>query len=187
MNVNHDSKPTNSPPGDPLTNPTQYNIAAISRLEHDALDRRTVIEHISDAVARFIGSLKFLTVQLIFFAFWATVNVRPLGGMKPFDPFPFSILGLIVSSESVFLTIFVLISQNRMSRQSETRAHLDLQVSMLAEQELTTMLKMQEKMCEHFGINIEADKKAVAGFSKATDVQKLASELEDKLPGDAPR
>ena len=125
----------NPAPNDALRTPTHYNIAAISRLEHDALDRRTVIERISDAIARFIGSLAFLSVQVIFFVIWATVNLEPLRGMKPFDPFPFGVLALIVSSESVFLAIFVLISQNRMSRQSERRAHLDLQVSMLAEQE----------------------------------------------------
>jgi uncharacterized membrane protein len=174
----------NPVPNDALRNPTQYNIAAISRLEHDALDRRTVIERISDAIARFIGSLAFLSLQLLFFIIWGTLNLRPLQGMKPFDPFPFGILALIVSSESVFLTIFVLISQNRMSRQSERRAHLDLQVGMLAEQELTTVLKMQEKICQHFGINIESDKKEVAGFTETTDVHKLASELEDKLPNE---
>jgi uncharacterized membrane protein len=174
----------NPVPSDALRNPTQYNIAAISRLEHDALDRRTVIERISDAIARFIGSLAFLSLQVLFFVIWGAVNLSPLQGTKAFDPFPFGILALIVSSESVFLTIFVLISQNRMSRQSERRAHLDLQVSMLAEQELTTVLKMQEKICEHFGINIESDKKDVAGFRETTDVQKLASELEDKLPSD---
>jgi len=57
--------------------------------------------------------------------------------VKAFDPFPFGILALVISSESVVLTIFVLISQNRMARQAEKRSHLDLQVGMLAEQELT--------------------------------------------------
>src|SRR6202049_1045828 len=172
----------NPVPNDALRNPTQYNIAAISRLEHDALARRTVIERISDAIARFIGSLAFLSLQLLFFIIWGTVNLWPLQGMKPFDPFPFGILALIVSSESVFLTIFVLISQNRMSRQSERRAHLDLQVGMLAEQELTTLLQMLQKLCQHMGVNVDSSKQEVQSFSKTTDVHKLASELEDKLP-----
>ncbi len=171
-------------PNVPLNNPTQYNIEAISRLEHDALHRRSNIERISDAIARFVGSLAFLSLHVILFVVWATLNLRPLGGMKAFDPFPFGILALIISSESVFLTIFVLISQNRMSRQSERRAHLDLQVSMLAEQELTTMLKLQEKICGHLGINIESAEKEVERFREATDMQKLANELEEKLPRD---
>jgi len=165
-----------------LRHPTQDNIEAISSLEHDALSRRSVIERISDAIARLVGSIAFLVFQVVLFVVWAAANLKPLHGMKAFDPFPFGILALVISSESVFLTIFVLISQNRMSRQSERRAHLSLQVGMLAEQELTTMLKMQQRICEHLGINIESAKKEVRGFSEATDVHKLASELEEKLP-----
>jgi uncharacterized membrane protein len=102
--------------------------------------------------------------------------------VSPFDPFPFGILALFVSSESVFLTIFVLISQNRMARQAERRAHLDLQVGMLAEQELTMMLQMLQKLCQHSGIDMKSTTQRVQGFSATTDVQKLASELEEKLP-----
>jgi uncharacterized membrane protein len=116
------------------------------------------------------------------FAGWAAVNLHFVRGVKTFDPFPFGILALIVSAESVFLTIFVLIRQSRMARQSERRSHLDLQVSMLAEQELTTILQMLQKLCQHVGVNVDASKQEVQSFSKTTDVHKLASELEDKLP-----
>jgi len=92
------------------------------------------------------------------------------------------ILALFVASESVFLTIFVLISQNRMARQAERRSHLDLQVGMLAEQELTTMLQMLQRLCQHAGVDVKSATQQVQGFSETTDVHKLASELEDKLP-----
>jgi uncharacterized membrane protein len=172
----------NKPLPTPASHPTSFNIEAISKLEHDALNRRSAIERISEGIAAFAGSVAFVLLQLVFFVVWAGFNLKPFHGMKAFDPFPFGILALVISSESVFLTIFVLISQNRMSRHSERRSHLDLQVSMLAEQELTTMLKMQQKICEHLGINIDTAKKEVQGFSEATDVHKLASELEEKLP-----
>jgi len=103
-------------------------------------------------------------------------------GVKPFDPFPFGILALIVASESVFLTIFVLISQNRMARAAERRSHLDLQVGMLAEQELTMVLQMLNKLCEHAGVDVRAAAKRVEEFGETTDVQKLASEIDEKLP-----
>jgi uncharacterized membrane protein len=93
------------------------------------------------------------------------------------------ILALVISSESVVLTIFVLVSQNRMARQAEKRSHLDLQVGMLAEQELTDVLQMQHKICQRLGIDVESAKQELKGFSDATDVSKLASDLEDKLPG----
>ena len=103
-------------------------------------------------------------------------------GVKAFDPFPFGVLALVVSSESVFLTNFVLISQSRMARQSERRAHLDLQVGMLSEQELTTILQMLQKLCQYVGVNVDSSQQEVRSFNKTTDVSKLASELEDKLP-----
>jgi uncharacterized membrane protein len=174
---------------DPLTrrvaaNPTQYNIDAIAKLEHDALGRRTLTERASDIITKLVGNVGFLMAQLLLIAGWALVNLHLIPGLKAFDPFPFGVLALVVSSESVFLTIFVLISQSRMSRQSERRSHLDLQVGMLSEQELTIILQMLQKLCRHMGVNVESSKQEVQSFSKATDVHELASELEDKLPED---
>jgi uncharacterized membrane protein len=163
-------------------NPTQYNIDAIAKLEHDALDRRTPTERVSDVITKLVGNVGFLLAQLILISGWALVNLHVVQGLKAFDPFPFGVLALIVSSESVFLTIFVLIRQSRMARQSERRSHLDLQVGMLSEQELTTILQMLQKLCQHVGVNVDSSKQEVQSFSKTTDVHKLASELEDKLP-----
>jgi uncharacterized membrane protein len=163
-------------------NPTQYNIEAIAKLEHDALDRRTSTERLSDAITRLVGHVGFLLAHLILIFGWSLVNLHVIPGLKPFDPFPFGVLALVVSSESVFLTIFVLISQGRMARQSERRSHLDLQVGMLSEQELTTILQMLQKLCQHMGVNVDSSKQEIRSFAKATDVHKLASELEDKLP-----
>src|SRR5580693_5373650 len=163
-------------------NPTQFNIAAIAKLEEEALDRRTRTERDSDAIVKFIGSVKFLVLHVILVGVWSVVNLGLIPHVKSFNPFPFGILALFVASESVFLTICVLISQNRMARQAERRSHLDLQVGMLAEQELTMMLQMLQKLCQHSGVDVQSAAFQVQGFSKTTDVQKLASELEDKLP-----
>jgi uncharacterized membrane protein len=172
----------NSLPGQAAANPTQYNIEAIAKLEHDALSRRTATERISDVIAGFVGNVGFLLLQLSLILVWCLWNLRVIPGVKPFDPYPFGVLAMLVSSESVFLTIFVLISQGRMSRQSERRSHLDLQVGMLSEQELTTIMQMLQKLCQHMGVNVDSSKQEVQSFSKATDVHKLASELDDKLP-----
>ena len=164
--------------------PTQYNIDAIAKLEHDALDRRTATERVSDAITKLVGNVGFLLAQLLLISGWILVNLNVIPGLKAFDTFPFGGLALVVSSESVFLTVFVLISQSRMARQSERRSHLDLQVGMLSEQELTTILQMLQKLCQHMGVNVDSSKQEVQAFSKTTDVHKLASELEDKLPDD---
>jgi uncharacterized membrane protein len=163
-------------------NPTQYNIDAIAKLEHDALDRRTLTERASDVITKLVGNVGFLIAQLLLISGWCLVNLHVIPGLKAFDPFPFGVLALVVSSESVFLMTFVLISQSRMARQAERRSHLDLQVGMLSEQELTTVLQMLQKLCQHMGVNVDSSKQEVQSFSKTTDVHKLASELEDKLP-----
>jgi uncharacterized membrane protein len=171
-------------PRQAAANPTQYNIEAIAKLEHDALSRRTPTERVSDVITKVVGNTGFLLAQLLLISGWSLVNLHLVPGLKAFDPFPFGVLALVVSSEGVFLTIFVLISQGRMSRQSERRSHLDLQVGMLSEQELTTILQMLQKLCQHMGVNVDSSKQEVQSFSKTTDVHKLASELEDKLPGE---
>ena len=169
-------------PGQVAANPTRYNIEAIAKLEQDALARRTPTERVSDIITRLVGNVGFLLVHLAVICGWAVANLHVVRGLRAFDPFPFGILALVVSSESVFLTIFVLISQGRMVRQAERRSHLDLQVGMLAEQELTTILQMMQKLCHQLGVNVDFSKQEVQSFSNATDVHKLARELEDKLP-----
>ena len=99
-------------------NPTQYNIDAIAKTEHEALDRRTTTERVSDVITKLDGNVGFLLAHLVLIAGRSPVNLHAIPGLKAFDPFPFGVLALVVSSESVFLTIFVLISQSLMPRQS---------------------------------------------------------------------
>jgi uncharacterized membrane protein len=163
-------------------NPTQQNIDAIAKLEHEALGRRTITERVSEVITSIVGNMGFLLAQLILISGWILVNLHAIPGLKALDPFPFGVLALLVSSEGVFLTVFVLISQSRMARQSDRRSHLGLQVSMLSEQELTTILQMLQKLCQHMGVNVESSEQQVQSFTKTTEIHKLASELEDKLP-----
>ena len=163
-------------------NPTQQNIDAIAKLEHEALGRRTITERVSEVITSIVGNMGFLLAQLILISGWILVNLHAIPGLKALDPFPFGVLALLVSSEGVFLTVFVLISQSRMARQSDRRSHLGLQVSMLSEQELTTILQMLQRLCQHMGVNVESSEQQVQSFTKTTEIHKLASELEDRLP-----
>jgi len=100
-----------SPAAQEPANPTNPNIEAIAKLEHDALLRRTPTERASDAITKLIGSTAFLLLQVLLVLTWSTINLSMIPGVKAFDPFPFGILALVISSESVVLTIFVLISK----------------------------------------------------------------------------
>lgn len=175
--------PLQLPPNLPVHNPSRKNIDAIAQLERDALHRRSWTERFSENTVKTVGSIAFLLFNALLMAAWALINLNLIPGFKPFDRFPFGILALILSAESIMLTIFVLISQNRLMRQSDKRAHLDLQVGLLAEQELTAVVEMLHKLCEHAGVQVDFSKHAKT-FGAATDVHKIARELDEKLPSD---
>ena len=105
-----------------------------------------------------------------------------ISGIEPFDPFPFGFLTLVVSLEAIFLSVFVLMSQNRMTRQADKRAHLDLQIDLLAEQELTTILHMLRALCAKHGVDVDVPNERMRQQLKDTDVHTLASTLDKRLP-----
>ena len=163
--------------------PTRQNIEAVAKLEREALQQRSRTERLSEDAIKIVGSFVFLVCNLLLIAAWAAVNLNLIPGIRPFDKFPFGELALILATEGIFLTILVLISQNRLMRQADKRAHLDLQVSLLTEQELTAVLQMLQKLCEHAGVPVDYSKHARI-FGEDTDLQKLAQELDEKLPSD---
>ncbi|MCU1289885.1 MAG: hypothetical protein JWN60_2114 [Acidobacteria bacterium] len=162
--------------------PMQYNIEAIAKLEHEALHERSAAEYMSDTITRFTGSIGFVVFHVLLFAFWFAVNLEFIPGVQSFDPFPFGILTLIVSSEGVFLAIFILISQNRITRQADRRAHLDLQINLLTEREITLMLRMQKRLSEHFGLEYEEPQAQTHQLMEEMNVEHLVTELEEKMP-----
>lgn len=162
--------------------PMQYNIEAIAKLEYEALHERSAAEYMSDVITRFTGSISFVVFHILLFAFWFVVNLNFISGVPVFDPFPFGILTLIVSSEGVFLAIFILISQNRITRQADRRAHLDLQINLLTEREITLMLRMQKNLCEHFGLDSEDAREETHPLMEEMNVEHLVSQLEEKMP-----
>jgi uncharacterized membrane protein len=161
---------------------TEENVRTIADLERAAIERRNLTERVSDHLTRILGSLPFLTLHLLGILAWFAVNLGFLHGIRPFDPFPFGILTLVVATEGVLLAIFVLISQNRMTRQSNQRAHLNLQVSLLAEQEITKLLQEVRRLGERLGVGKGEDEEAQQ-LSHRTHLGTLAEKLEQNLPG----
>ena len=157
------------------------NIRAIARLENEALHQRTLTDRISDTITRFAGSSVFIVLHIAWFTVWIILNLGRTG-THPFDPYPFTFLTMVVSLEAIFLSIFVLISQNRMAHQADRRAHLDLQINLLAEQENTMMLRMLERLCEQQGIKTESVNEEIQALFEKTDLHALMHELEKQLP-----
>jgi uncharacterized membrane protein len=159
------------------------NIETVARMEQEFLEHRSVTDRIGDAIAGFAGTMTFVILHFVWLITWFTVNSGLIPGIKPFDPYPFILLAMIVSIEGVLLSTFVLIKQNRMSRRADHRDHLNLQIDLLAEKEITKMLQLQRKLCEHFGLNVANDPEAIE-MSRHTAVEDLAQELQRKLPDD---
>ena len=142
---------------------TRENIRAMRKLEELAVAKRTVADRIAEFVARFCGSITFVWIHAVLFAVWIGWNVLP--HLPHFDPYPFTFLTLCVSLEAIFLSSFILISQNYEMRITERRNQLDLQINLLAE---------QEKMGLY-----EEDDPEIQVLEQATRPETLARQIED--------
>ena len=159
------------------TDATLRNVKAIADLERQAVTERSRLQRFTDGVTGLAGSGVFIVAHAVWFAVWLTFNRNGRG----FDPYPFSLLTLAVSLEAIFLTGFVLMTQNRMTRQADRRAHLDLQVNLLAEQELTAILHMLHALCQKFGTGVKVSDARIEQLLKETDISQLAVTLDKEL------
>jgi uncharacterized membrane protein len=157
------------------------NVEQIARLEAEQIRGRSLTERIAGAVTRAAGTATFAVIHLVWFAGWIIINGGFIRRVKPFDPFPFSLLTMIVSLEAIFLSIWILISQNQMSRQADRREHLDLQVNLLAEQESTATLRVVNRIAQHLGIDV-SDCATDVALTRETDIEHLASAVDETLP-----
>ena len=153
----------------------ERNIDALlqRRKQEDAL--KTTEEKVADRITRFTGSMLFVYIHLVLFLTWILVNLGILG-IKAFDP-SFVVLAMFASVEAIFLSTFVLISQNRMNEQADKRAELDLQVSLLAEHEITKMISLVRAMAKKMEIE-DIDDKEIDELAKDVHPEKVMDTME---------
>lgn len=171
------STDTEAPQGGSAEQLTQRNVEAIRRLEKAAKEERTRSDLVAEAIANFCGSMVFVWVHVIWFGIWIFINVMP--GIKHIDPFPFTFLTLVVSLEAIFLSTFILISQNHDTRISERRNHLDLQINLLSEQENTRMIEMLQAIAQKVGADVDQDAHLQA-LSEETEPERLLKQIENE-------
>jgi uncharacterized membrane protein len=153
----------------------QQNIDTILHLDKAARAQRTILDRAVDAITAFCGSLSFVGAHIVWFGAWIGENL--LRDRAGFDPYPFPLLTLIVSLEAIFLSTFILISQNRDLQLSERRNQLDLQINLLSEQENTKMLTMLDQIADKLGIDVSQDP-TVQVLEQPTRPEKLVEQLE---------
>jgi uncharacterized membrane protein len=169
-----------------MTEPSKHadaHINSIVKQEEEALEQRSTAERLADTVGLFAGSPQFIVLHLAIVIAWLLVNTGLISWAKPFDPWPFSLLGVIFAVEAVILSSFILMRQNRMMRRGVRRDHLNLQVDLLAEKEITTLLQMVRAICGHLGLQSIVADKDIRELSKTTSIESLSQTLEDRLPG----
>jgi uncharacterized membrane protein len=154
---------------------TERNVELIRELEEAAKQERTPSDRVAEVIANFCGSMTFVWVHIVWFGGWILFNIIP--GLPHIDPFPYTFLTLVVSLEAIFLSTFILISQNHDTKISERRNHLDLQINLLSEQENTKMISMLRAIAEKVGADVAEDPH-VQALSTDTEPEKLVQQIE---------
>jgi uncharacterized membrane protein len=158
-----------------LSKVIERNIRTIIRLRLNAARERGLQDRISDGITKFSGQMVFVYVHVIWFGAWILLNTGR-AGIAPFDPFPYGFLTLVVSLEAIFLSTFVLISQNRLSEESENRANLNLQIALLTEHEVTRVLQMLDAIQDKMGIDNDEDSE-LADLEMETKPEDVLAEI----------
>lgn len=163
--------------------------------EAKSLRSRSLLTQLSDDLTEICGSTPFLIFHIILFSGWITLNTGLIPGTVAFDPFPFGLLTMVVSLEAIFLSIFILVSQNRSSYVNTLREEVHLRVNLIAEEEITKVLEVLADVREQVGIKkpdteLEAMlKRTDAGYieqSILNQIQKAKPSLARKLADEFP-
>jgi len=137
----------------PFSRVLARNIDALVEARAAAEHAKPVQERIAAAISRFAGSMAFVCIHAAIVGLWIVWNLGWIGGLPPFDP-TFVVLAMVASVEAIFLSTFVLITQNRMQEQAERRAELDLQISLLAEHEVTQVMTLLDAVARRLGVEV---------------------------------
>jgi uncharacterized membrane protein len=121
----------------------------VSRNVNEEMEEKiTPLQRIADWIAWFSGSMPFLLINAAWFGIWILLNTIPLG-LKKFDEYPFGLLTMIVSLEAIFLSCFVLVSQNRQAEKDRVRADIEYEVNIKAEMEVAHLHEKTDRIYEN--------------------------------------
>ncbi len=153
----------------------ERNIRTILKMRAQEARERNLQDKIADVITNFSGTMTFVYLHIAWFGAWVLLNTGKMG-IKPFDPFPYGLLTMIVSLESIFLSTILLISQNRMRMEDQDRAELDMHISLLTEHEVTQVLQMLEGIQNKMGIS-DSQNKELPDLEKETRPEDVLAEI----------
>lgn len=158
-----------------LSDVVENNIRSMLRLSAQRLRERTLQERLADGITHVSGRMPFVYFHAIWFAAWIVLNTG-YTGVKIFDPYPYGFLTMIVSLEAIFLSTFVLISQNRLSAEADRRADLDMHIGLLNEAKMTHALTMLHSIQKKLDIGTDDDP-ALLDFLMKTSPEDVLAEI----------
>jgi uncharacterized membrane protein len=148
-----DQGATDYAPGREMARVVDRNIRALVERNRAKEREKQLQDRLADTITRFTGSMIFVYVHVVLVGLWISINLGWIPAVPRFDE-SFVVLAMVASVEAIFLSTFVLISQNRMAALSDARAELDLQISLLSEHEITRVLRMQADIAERLGLDL---------------------------------
>jgi uncharacterized membrane protein len=127
-----------------LINPNQY-----------ARQFRDFEDKLADIITTFAGNMKFVYFHAVWFGIWIVANLGFIGAGFEFDKYPFGLLTMVVSLEAIFLSTFVMISQNRASQKAEIRSQLDYETDVQSEREIAIIMRTLVRIADKDGVKID--------------------------------
>lgn len=163
------------------TTPVTNTRVRQKRIREEIKSRFEVKRSWTDAWAEFFtlkfGTVPFLLLNAVAFVFWILVNLGNIPGVGIFDPYPFNLLTMVVSLEAIALSIIVLITQNRQSKMEDIREQIDTEIDVRAEEEITMLLVMLEKVAQHLQVPMDANPD-LQRMKQGTDLKRIRAEIE---------
>jgi uncharacterized membrane protein len=169
------------PEPDSLNSALRRNIEALRERRRQEEENADLSTRLAERITRFTGSMRFVFLHLALYGFWIVANLGWVPGVPRWDE-TFVVLAMVASVEAIFLSTFVLISQNRMMAAADQRADLDLQISLLTEYEVTSLVRMVRQIAERVGVDVPHEE--VAELERNVAPEAVLDAIEEGPPED---
>jgi uncharacterized membrane protein len=168
-----------------MNDQVQRNVAAIVEFEKNVEAHRSWSARIGAAIAGFVGTMSFVVLHLVIIAVWLFLNRR--NASTVFDSYPWPVLILALEVEAIVLSAFVLMTQRPQTKVADRRSHLNLQINLLAEAEMTKVINTLRTISVHLGLPDEAGDEGFQDLAGDTDVEHVAKALDEQMGDEAAR
>lgn len=164
-----------------IPNHVQEHVETIAKHEQAFLANRSTAEQFADRIAGFAGNFSFVLIHVGVFVCWIMLNTTRIGRIPHFDSSPFPLLDTGVALEAILLASFILMRQSGLARRADERDHLMLQILLLAEKELSAVVRMNQQIAEHIGLRSVSKDREIQELGQPTSIDEVAQTIQENL------